>query len=260
MIFYRQGNSQTVTFFNSPNRLGGFSHFNISLNLVDKFEMKTGIPINEAGSGYDEQQWFANRDPRLAFTILRNGELWKGITTQYYFKDEAGKPGLDWGTQFMTGVLMKKFQRSDGSTTPIKWHYLRLADVYLMLAEAENEFGGPSPEVYTALNTIRNRPSVLMPALPNGLTKEQMRTRIQNERAVEMAFESQRFFDVRRWKTAEVIDNSPLQGFTIEKNGSNFISTRYTLETRKFTSKMYLYPFPEAEIFKGADIVQNPGY
>jgi len=262
IIWYRQGSSQSNLYFDPPNRMGGFTGFDVSLNLVDKFEMKSGLAINAPGSGYNEQQWWVNRDPRLAFSVLRNGDLWRGNTMEFWSKDVSNNnlPGLDWGTQNQTGMTIKKFQRPDNGSIVTKYHYIRLADVYLMLAEAANEVDGPTAEVYAAVNTIRNRTTVVMPALPAGLTKDQMRLRIQNERAVEMAFENQRYFDVRRWKIAEQTDNGPFQGFVIEKNGSTITHTRYTLETRKFFPRMYLYPIPEVEIFKGANITQNPGY
>ncbi|WP_316834724.1 RagB/SusD family nutrient uptake outer membrane protein [Pedobacter nutrimenti] len=262
IIWYRQGSSQSNTYFNPPNRMGGFTGFDVSLNLVDKFEMKSGLAINDAGSGYDEQKWWVNRDPRLAFSVLKNGDLWRGNTMEFWARDLSNNnlPGLDWGTQNQTAMTIKKFQRPDNSAIVTKYHYIRLADVYLMLAEAANEVNGPTTEAYTAINTVRNRPTVVMPPLPAGLSKEQMRLRIQNERAVEMAFENQRYFDVRRWKIAEQTDNGPFQGFVVEKNGTTITHKRYTLEVRKFVPRMYLYPIPDVEIFKGADIVQNPGY
>ncbi|ARS38419.1 hypothetical protein CA265_01430 [Sphingobacteriaceae bacterium GW460-11-11-14-LB5] len=267
IIWYKQSSGVTTgnfdpTYFNPPNRLGGFTGYDVSLNLVDKFEMKSGLAINDAGSGYNEQQWWLNRDPRLAFSVLRNGDLWRGNTMEFWARDVSNKnlPGLDWGSQNQTGMTIKKFQRPDNGTIVTKYHYIRLADVYLMLAEAANEVGGPTAEVYTAINTVRNRATVLMPPLPAGLSKDQMRLRIQNERAVELAFENQRYFDVRRWKIAEQTDNGPFQGFVIEKNGSTITHNRYTLEVRKFQPRMYLYPIPDVEIFKGANIVQNPGY
>lgn len=262
IIWYRQGSSQSNTYFDPPNRMGGFTGFDVSLNLVDKFEMKSGLAITDAGSGYNEQQWWVNRDPRLAFSVLRNGDLWRGNTMEFWAKDISNNnlPGLDWGSQNQTAMTIKKFQRPDNAAIVTKYHFIRLADIYLMLAEAANEVNGPTTEAYTAINAVRNRATVLMPGLPAGLTKEQMRLRIRNERAVELAFENQRYFDVRRWKIAEQTDNGPFQGFVVEKNGSTITHNRYTLEVRKFNPRMYLYPIPDVEIFKGANIVQNPGY
>ena len=70
--------------------------------------------------------------------------------------------------------------------------------MYLNYAEAANEVSGPTPEVYAALKAVRSRSGVV--DLPEGLDKEQMRKRIMNERAIELSFEEQRWWDARRWK------------------------------------------------------------
>ncbi len=262
-IFYRQSNAMDQTFFNPPGRLAGFAHFAILLNLVDKYEMANGKQIADPTSGYNEQQWWANRDPRLAMTVVKTGDLWRSqnFPMEFWYKDAAGTPGRDWGVQVPTAILMRKFLRRDANSGVQKWHFIRYGELFLMLAEAENEMNGATPQVYAALDSIRKRPTVSMPSFPAGLTKEQMRERIRNERAVELSFEAQRFFDVRRWLIAEQTENGPVYGFRVEKKADNSLThERYLIETRRFSPRMYLYPIPEAEIFKGANIVQNPGY
>src|SRR5690606_34371900 len=80
---------------------------------------------------------------------------------------------------------------------------LRYADILLMYAEALNEFSGPSPEVYAALNEVRQRPSVSMPEIlpvPVPYTQEQLREIIRHERRIELAGEGLYYNDIRRWK------------------------------------------------------------
>ena len=78
----------------------------------------------------------------------------------------------------------------------------KLSELYLNYAEALNEYyDTPTPEAYQAVNDIRARSG--MPSLPDNLTKEQFRERVRNERAIELAFDGLRFWDIRRWEIAE---------------------------------------------------------
>jgi starch-binding outer membrane protein, SusD/RagB family len=136
----------------------------------------------------------------------------------------------------------------------------RLAEAYLNYAEALNEAQGPVADAYDAANTIRSRSG--MPNLPSGLTKEQFRARIQNERAIELAFEDHRLYDIRRWKIAEQdgVMTGPAIGVKITKLATDFKYELYTYENRVFNKRMYLHPFyPQTEVLKGY-LVQNPGY
>src|SRR5690606_7014771 len=122
--------------------------------------------------------------------------------------------------------------------------HLRLADVLLMYAEAKNEASGPDASVYKAINDIRAR--VNMPALPAGLSQDQMRTRIRQERRIELAFEGFRYLDIKRWKTAETIIPT-----IVDPGGI----------TRSFDpSKHYLFPIPQGERDVNPELDQNPGY
>ncbi|UFH58001.1 RagB/SusD family nutrient uptake outer membrane protein [Spirosoma sp. KNUC1025] len=137
----------------------------------------------------------------------------------------------------------------------------RLAEAYLNYAEALNEAQGPVPAAYEAVNTIRARSG--MPKLPAGLTKEQFRDRVRNERDIELAFEDHRLYDIRRWKIAEndgVMQGS-FYGLKITKitGSTDFKYEPYVFETRTFLTRMYLHPFLNTEVFKGY-LVQNPGY
>jgi hypothetical protein len=88
-----------------------------------------------------------------------------------------------------------------------------------------------------------------------------MRAIIQNERRLEMAFEENRYFDIRRWKIAATVMNQPQKGISIVKIGSSLTYNVVNALTTKFESpKMYLYPIPYDEVLKNPNMKQNPGW
>jgi hypothetical protein len=140
--------------------------------------------------------------------------------------------------------------------------HFRLSEIYLNYAEAINEFEGPT-KAYDYINAVRTRAAVGMPALPAGLDQGQMRERIQHERQIELVFEDHRYFDVRRWKIAEVTDNLPLRGVKITKDpDTGVLSYDYSLECKQktFLPKMYFLPIPLKDIQSNSLLEQNPGY
>jgi hypothetical protein len=122
---------------------------------------------------------------------------------------------------------------------------LRYAEVLLIYAEAKNEADGPVSEVHNAVNRVRNR--VGMPNLPAGLSKDQMRERIYNERRVELCSEGNRYEDLVRWRRLDVVKNKHLN------QGVNYQITT-------FEDFRYLWPIHQQEIDVNPNLVQNPGY
>jgi hypothetical protein len=117
--------------------------------------------------------------------------------------------------------------------------------------------------VYTSVNAIRTRAGI--PALPTGLSKDAMRSRIRNERAVEFAFEDMRWWDILRWKQGKEIVAQPMKGMVITRPTTTTFS--YTVTTlpanfqKVFEEHMHVYPIPLAEILKSnAVLKQNPGW
>lgn len=195
--------------------------------LVDSYDMQaTGEPailgyedeehlepiINPA-SGYVDNNPYVGRDPRFYATVWYNGAQYDNIGgnihTMETFQggsDQILEAPIGWDFT-RTGYYLRKFvdpKIQPGQPENAKWKKYRMAELYLNLAEAENEANGPTAIAYDAVNTIRNR--ALMPSLPAGLTKEQMRDRIHRERRVELAIEEHRFWDVRRWKILDKTD------------------------------------------------------
>ena len=150
------------------------------------------------------------------------------------------------------------------------WVIMRYAEILLSYAEAMNEAYGPTGNVgyrlnaVRALNQVRNRVGVEMPAVPTAISKEELREKIRNERRVELAFEDHRFWDVRRWMIAEQegVMSGAMYGikiYWINSSPQEFRYTPYLYENRTFTKKMYLHPFSTNEVNKGY-LIQNPGY
>jgi hypothetical protein len=234
--------------------------------LVDAFGMKNGLPITDPNSGYlpNDPYKAGTRDPRFYLTVFTNGTQWLRRPVQT-FEGGLDKPGGA-VVQTKTGYYMRKFMgdMSNQTSYPTQTHnfiIFRYAEVLLNLAEAQNEFAGPSAEVYKAVEDIRKRAGLVPFALKAGLTKDQMREVIRNERRVEMAFEEQRYWDVRRWKIAESVYNKPLHGMQItRKPDGTFTYQVIEVSTPVFTSRMYRYPIPYSEIIKNQNLKQNEGW
>ena len=133
-----------------------------------------------------------------------------------------------------------------------------------MYAEALNEIEGPTSSVYNAINQVRQRAH--QPVLTNGLTKEAMREKIRHERRVEFAGEGLRYFDIVRWKIADVVFSNNLEGYDKQnlKNPSNPAEWKFTstnvLKTSWNASKGYLWPIPGEERLLNSNLTQNEGY
>lgn len=259
---------------------------NPTQEMVDAFEMKTtGRAISDATSGYNANAPYTNRDPRLGFTVLFNSASVQPLVAANNFKSKpvetfvGGKDGLGLNVNATkTGYYMRKYLSESaswaGTTTNIRrpWIFFRYAEVLLNYAEALNEAQGTAamPQVLAAINLIRARTGVAMPALQttnptgNGYvapTQAEIRKRIRNERRVELCFEEQRFYDVRRWKEGEATFGKPVTGMKITQvTPTTFTYTPFTVENRVFTSRNYLYPISQNELNRSPRLGQNPGY
>jgi len=252
---------------------GGKGNTSPTQNLVDAFPTDSGYAITDPAAGYNDNDPYAHRDPRLNLTVFHNGSQWLNRAVQTY-NGGVDKPG---GTvqQTKTSYYMRKFMGAfetvNGgnptySGTYHDWIYFRYAGVLLDYAEATNEFSGPSSEVYKVLYALRQRAGILTAAdntygVPQGMTQEAMRDFIHNERRVEMAFEEQRFWDIRRWKiAAHVYNDAPLVGLDLQlsSGGQLFYNRTPVLKTIFRDPQMYLYPIPYSEVIKNGQMKQNP--
>lgn len=255
---------------------------NPTQNHVDLYETKQGLRISDPGSGYSLSAPYANRDPRLEFNVLHNDQVWQApskVETWYeetvngtvYGKDITAVAGTGTSTGYYCRKLWPEALRGNATSTAIlNYVYYRYAEILLNYAEALNEAQGPVAEVEAAVNLIRQRPTVNMPSVSEtfkargiSISKENMRDLIRNERAVELAFENIRWFDILRWKKGPEIIAQPIYKMNVRKDGDNFVYTPTLMNNayqRIFHDYMHLYPIPLNEIVKGNNLKQNPGW
>ena len=147
-----------------------------------------------------------------------------------------------------------------------QWPYLLLPEIYLSYAEALNEVGRTS-DAYQYVNYVRAR--VRLPGLKSGLTQDEMRKEILDERAREFGVEEVRYYDMIRWKQAKDF-RKILHGIRIRRgDNSTYSYEKFSIKKRFiqdgedgtifFTPKWYLSPFPFVEMNKGY-LTQNPGW
>ncbi len=276
-----------------PQMLGGWgacSH--PTQNAVDWFETASGYATNDPDAetlgGFDPSNPFENRDPRLRRAIFVHGDnmfeglasapgaarrvvdvspggfhfnqefnVWNNAWTGYYSRGKHSWPGNDnWNRAVGFFVYMP---------------YIRVAQVYLDLAEAANEVYGPNGAIpgssftaVSALNVVRERAE--MPPVISKYTadKETFKQRIYNERAVELFQEEHRWFDLKRWHLAvEVLGEGEIYGLDISEDSSgNLVFGKKVVPgaQRVFEPKHYWYPFPSAVMNNFAVFEQNPGW
>lgn len=218
-----------------------------TLDLVNAYSMKNGLPITDPSSGYDSENPYANRDPRLKATVVYPGDMYMGEVVS--------------NTRFaITGFGLKKYgiyteSKPNPDLADLKagqsftnYIVLRYADVLLMYAEATNEYSGPDNSVFEAVNRVRKRAG--MPDVPNTLSKSEVRKAIQHERRIEFAGEGYYYNDIRRWKLAEEVMNSGV--YTWDNK---------IIEDRSFNPQRdYWWPITQNELDLNVNLEQNPKY
>ncbi|MDB5002502.1 MAG: SusD family protein [Mucilaginibacter sp.] len=268
-------NYDLESLFLPPSRSGGGGGFPYQ-DMVDAFPMNNGKLITDPTSGYDPANPYSNRDPRFNYTIIhdqtplliRNSSgqaIGTGPVNIYNGLGNDGTPdAVHIGT--VTGYYHNKMLDPNGlaatlfNTTNRCIPLMRYAEVLLNYAEAANEFEGPTNNVYDAIKSVRTRAGLNPAALPTGLSQSQMRTYIQNERRIELAYEGFRFWDVRRWKIATTTENIQAQGMEVDKTTTSTAYNLFNVTKHNFRPAMYLWPFPLSETGKSPTLVQNPGY
>ncbi len=241
---------------------------NPTQDLVNAFPMADGTPA--LATKINSGDPYSGRDPRLAKFILYNGaQLGRGgiiINTTAGSQDALGSANI-YATK--TGYYLKKFMNvSDVNLDPKVnsggmhyFTYARYTDVLLMFAEAANEVVGPDANIgnYNArqvVNAIRSRAGITSSTYVDGLSKVQMTDLIRNERRIEMCFEAQRFWDLRRWKmTTEM--KKPVSGVEVSADGSTY--NYLEVESRNFADYQIYGPIPYSETLKYS-LIQNQGW
>ncbi len=252
---------------NFPPSIYGNGRINPTQNLVDAFPMVNGYPIDDPNSGFDPENPYQGRDPRLSLYIVYDGSTMRGKTIETGTGEGDDAIGsLENSTR--TGYYMKKLLREDVNVDPSsssnQKHFnthIRYTELFLNYAEAANEAWGPTGSgaygfsAKDVIAAIRNRAGIEQPDsyLESVSDQGTMRQLIRNERRLELCFESFRFWDLRRWKEDLTV---PAQGIRI--NGNTY--TPFKVEDRVYNNEyMHYGPIPDREIVKFS-LIQNKGW
>lgn len=278
-----------------------------TLKAIELFYSKNGVPIDEdidfdyenryeleltvshdkayVQTGVQTAKLHLNREPRFYGSVGFDGGWWFGLGN---FKEEGqwpvttkfGNPSGPRGIErySVTSFYIKKmsnFESAYNKTEFIhkRWDYpiLRLADLYLLYAEALNELlDEPNDEVYEYVDIVRLRAGLkegvkeawahhsMYPDKPS--TKDGMREIIRRERSIELAFEDQRFFDLRRWKLAPKELSGPVQGWNYSGEKQDEFYQVTTIDNVVFTQRDVLWPIRQYELSVNTNLIQNPGW
>ena len=220
---------------------------NIDLNAVDPYE---GL------------------DPRFALTVVKNGDEWpsNGAQKKAIETFQGGFNALPKYGATPTGYYLKKYVDGSCVTTADNqtkrrhtWILFRLGEYYLDYAEAVfNATGSANDATYgltanEAINMLRDRSDIQMPKFTED--GEAWIARYERERAVELAFENHRFWDVRRWKKGAQY----FKTVQVANISANLQLTRSTV-TRQWDEKYNFYPIPQSELKKNPNLTQNQGW
>lgn len=300
IIFARPDNGGLFDFSSHhlPIGIGGNGGMGVTQELVDAFYMKNGLPITDPESGYVEKgfsteaerrntQWrgggpeigmvtipntynmYTNREPRFYVSVIFDN-AWLNVENR---PTEFVQGGRDTRLSFdapQNGYNIRKRISLDAFPREGRYPYqpgilYRVAEAYMSYAEALNESDPGNPDILKYLNMIRERAGI--PPIEPGLDQQTMREIIKRERRIEFNSEGIRFNDIRRWKQGEEFLNRALWGMNFtgtersdDENNPRAYFKRTFYKNKVFTSKMYLFPVPQAQMDINPYLVQAPGY
>ena len=242
-----------------PFVLGTWQTSNITADMINSYYMTNGKPITDATSGYNNQDPYTNRDPRLAATVVLPGSKYGTATFIPASYDE-----------YPCGAKPRKYAEygiADVNNSSLNTILMRYADICLMRAEALIETGSTSQEVYDLIDKVRAR--VGMPSVESiegtALNQNQLRQIVRHERRVEFCMEGTRYADMLRWKDETLVhdvwgyDKSKLSDPTVP---AKWIFSQIKIDTRAFNAtKAWLWPIPQSDIIINSNLLpNNPGY
>ena len=267
----------------TPVGEGGQGGLCPSQNLVDMYDMEdgsapftqydaTGAPVYVNGkptvnaeSGYTDQNMWKNRDTRFAASVLYQGSEWNGRSINVIYGQSDNPIGNQNVTP--TGYYVRKYipetilSSNHSGTAKRLWRIFTYSEILLSYAEALNEadYAGNKALVCNLLDQIRHRGGIIGNVANRADLNSQtaMRNFIHKERTIELAFEEHRWWDVRRWNVAGEALGRDIYGIDVAADGT---ITRKVAQQRKWQDKFYLYPIPEAEVWKIGQDFQNEGW
>ena len=222
-----------------------------------------------------------NREPRFYANLGFDGSVWlvnESLVneTNFYLEAKRNGPAGNGDSPFnfnVTGYFCKKLVHIETNGATVRdyaFPEIRLADLYLMYAEALNEVQGPTTEVLEYIDKVRDRAGLqgVVSSWQNFstnpskyATKDGMRSIIHKERSIEMAFEGDNFYDIRRWKKASQEFNELIQGWNVGGDTESAYYNVLTLYQQRFVSpRDYLWPLNRNTIIQNPNLVQNPGW
>lgn len=279
-IFQQQYNTQyegavnMIFLYQAPagpgNGFNGWGNFQPTQNIVDRFERADGTPYIQSSP---RENPYLNRDLRFAACIFHDGCLWGYGADEREVEVFYGADGLtsgkdsQWGDVWWngtkTGYYIRKFMNrnydangTEALVTPTI--IFRLAESYLNYAECQIELGNTA-EAIQYINAIRNR--VHLP----GITADNIVEKYRKERQIELLFEGQRYFDIKRWKTIENEYTKPIYGVLVtkHKDGNSTYKTyeqnSIPISTRNFNAPQnYWMPVPRYEMRRNPNLDAEP--
>jgi starch-binding outer membrane protein, SusD/RagB family len=238
-------------------------------SLVDNYVTLNGKAITDPASGYDVNDPYVNRDPRLGATIIHHNSTivdFEG-STQTILTHPGSDPAIntieDQGAS-ATGYYFRKYYdpTAVNYNSGLNLILLRYADILLMYAEAKNESGTFTADIWNqTIKPIRSRAGFTEASaleFDATLAQETWREVIRRERRTELAFEGLRVFDIRRWQIADEVLNEPVRGIKVsgqfpqDENGFLIVEDRLFQDPRH-----YLWPVPQHELDQNENLYPN---
>lgn len=281
--YYHYRGGHNINEWRFPNGSGGWISENPRQEFIDQYETTSGvIPvlgytgpadnlqpiINPNAPNYNPNNPYQNRDPRLRYSVLYDGTSFKGRELEMWYGGmDSRSPDVDFwwnGSRLGYGIrksLDEAWNLNDGVGGSQPWIYMRLSEFYLTYAEAEYHLGNNSVAVQY-VNAIRQRPGVNMPLID---ASGDLLKKIKHERTIELAFESNRWYDARRWLDAEIdfakdiVAVEPIKDPVTNEKTYRYYYFEGGTGLRSFPINHYLWPIPIEEILK-SNLEQNPGY
>lgn len=257
-----------------------------TLNFANPTELRTAVTAEKYNliEGYRTARINFDREPRFYASLGFDGGIWYMSNSKSNSDDNTWTVQTKKG-QFGSGIAIpitgyypkklvnRKFIWQPNNSIFVEnyaWPGIRLADLYLLYAEALNEAQGPVADVHNYVDKVRKRAGLktVVESWTNYSSnpgkfnsKDGMRAIIRHERTVELAFEGQRFWDLRRWKEAGVQLNGNIQGWDTNQSDINLYYKTLTFFAQRFVvPRDYFWPISEGDIRVNQNLVQNPGW
>ena len=237
-------------------------------DFVDPLVLSTDPTVK---NGSINPETYEDRDWRMKATMLWDGQEMVTLDQSGYvvegklpfvygLKDGVNYINYDVGTG--SGYIYRKWVRNEGiagrSDGPQDFYLMRLADVYLMYAEAVNEVDGPTAAAVELVNKIRRRGNLPDLAAGKFASKEAFFDAIEQERIIELVSEGQRAFDIRRWRKANDIWGPPNgDGWTLYNTHNVRVHDQFRNASELSFQRYYIFQIPQAERNRNENLSQN---